>query len=359
MQITHANLLAPRAEENSRPANQSVQDERWEEARSRAAEDSSKRKPDDRSGKPNQPQGLPSQPDSDQQHNEPLQVDPTSAINTDPAIEETDELTAWASFPILIGLVPPQAPIENRSPTAALTELTVGSLEPVVSPPSPAGSQLDQLFSDWLQHVSSTELVGAGSESADGFALDVDAPPIEAAPIPAPESLPPASGGLTTTEMVSSLSDTGRSDEHRGIVAQPSTSITTNVEMVSSGLVEQVQLSEIGDSKVLTLQLHPAELGQVTLHVEWDQDSLKARILTNEIAANEMLNQSKQQMVQALAEQGISFDSLEVAYEGADQSFDEPAQQDAPLGDLAGEDQRSSTEPVIRRKSNSIIDIVA
>lgn len=359
MQITTANLLAPQAEEKTRPANQSVQDERWEEALSRAAEDSSKRKSDDRSSKPNQPEGLPSQPDSDQRHHEPLQVDPTNAINTDPAIEQTDELTAWASFPILIGLVPTQAPVENRSSTAAFAELTVASVEPAVSPPSPAGPQLDQLFSDWLQHVASTELVGAGHESAGGFTLEVDTPPIEAAPVPTLESLPPASGGLTTTEMVSSLSDTGRSDEHRGIVAQPSTSIATNAERVASGLVEQVQLSEIGDSKVLTLQLHPAELGQVTLHVEWEQDSLKARILTNEIAANEMLNQSKQQMVQALAEQGINFDSLEVAYEGADQSFDESAQQDAPLGDQAGEDQRASAGPVIRRKSNSIIDIVA
>ena len=359
MQITHANLLVPQAEENTRPAKQPVQDERWEEARKRATEDSPRRHPEVQSAQPNPPEGLSSQSDSEQP-SELLFVDPASSIDNDSATEETDELAVWANFPILIGFVPPQAPVENRSPAAALTELTVASVESAVGPPSsPAGSQLDQLWTDWLQHISSTELVGAGSESAGGFALEVDTPPFEAAPVPSLESLPSASGGLTTTEMVSSLSDTGQSGDQPGIVAQPSVTTATNVELVSTGLVEQVQLSEIGDSKRLTLQLHPAELGQVTLHVEWDQDSLKARILTNEIAANEMLNQSKQQMVQALAEQGINFDSLEVAYEGANQSFDEPTQQDAPLGDLAGEDEGATAKPVIRRKSNSIIDIVA
>ncbi len=88
-------------------------------------------------------------------------------------------------------------------------------------------------------------------------------------------------------------------------------------ETVADGLVQQVELTENGANRKMVLQLHPAELGQVTLQVDWENETLKATILTNEAAATEVLNQNKHQLVTALAENGISFDSLDVAYQDA------------------------------------------
>ena len=88
-------------------------------------------------------------------------------------------------------------------------------------------------------------------------------------------------------------------------------------ENVVDTIVEQAQLTEVGESKQLTLQLHPAELGQVTLLVDWEVDSLKVKIVANELAANEILNQNKSELIAALAEEGIDFDSLDVSYGNA------------------------------------------
>ena len=86
-------------------------------------------------------------------------------------------------------------------------------------------------------------------------------------------------------------------------------------QTVTNGLVQQAQLNEQGDHRQLVLQLHPAELGQVTLQVDWENETLKAKIIASDLGTSEILNQNKQQMVQALAEEGLSFDSLDVAHD--------------------------------------------
>ena len=125
-------------------------------------------------------------------------------------------------------------------------------------------------------------------------------------------------------------------------------------------IVEQAQLTEVGESKQLTLQLHPAELGQVTLLVEWETDSLKVKIIANELAANEILNRNKSELIAALAEEGIDFDSLDVSYGNAqsepqehDQNF--RSQQLAPelFTSPADPENTETTSPI----SSSNLDI--
>ena len=115
-------------------------------------------------------------------------------------------------------------------------------------------------------------------------------------------------------------------------------------ENVVDTIVEQAQLTEVGESKQLTLQLHPAELGQVTLLVDWEVDSLKVKIVANELAANEILNQNKSELIAALAEEGIDFDSLDVSYGNA-QSEPQDHNKNSRSQQLAPELFASPAEP--------------
>ena len=114
-------------------------------------------------------------------------------------------------------------------------------------------------------------------------------------------------------------------------------------ETVAKTIVQQVQLTEVGESKQLSLQLHPAELGQVTLQVDWENDSLKVKIVANEMAANEILNQNRSELIAALAQEGIDFDSLDISYGNA-QSEPEAHDKNSRSQQLAPELFASSTE---------------
>ena len=131
-------------------------------------------------------------------------------------------------------------------------------------------------------------------------------------------------------------------------------------ENVVDTIVEQAQLTEVGESKQLTLQLHPAELGQVTLLVDWEVDSLKVKIVANELAANEILNQNKSELIAALAEEGIDFDSLDVSYGNAqsepqDHNKNSRSQQLAPeLFASPAEPETETTETTNPNRSSNL-----
>lgn len=143
--------------------------------------------------------------------------------------------------------------------------------------------------------------------------------------------------------------------------AAQSPDVVKNVtSTVAENLVQQVELTENGADRKLIVQLHPAELGQVTLQVDWENETLKAKIFTNEFAANELLNQNKQQLVTALAENGISFDSLDVAYQDAPNEH--TGEKDSvllPNGHESGsENEPVATGATIPNSTTTMVDIV-
>lgn len=140
---------------------------------------------------------------------------------------------------------------------------------------------------------------------------------------------------------------------------QSPTVVKEATQTVADGLVQQAELTENGSSRKLVVQLHPAELGQVMLQVDWENDRLKAKILTNEAAATELLNQNKQQLVTALAENGLNFDSLDVAYQDA--HHEQPENQDGQPFASGTEGERSEVALSGLPKSNTettMVDIV-
>ena len=155
--------------------------------------------------------------------------------------------------------------------------------------------------------------------------------------------------------------------------SEPAGAVTTqaNSSAVSPGevtqtvvdnLVQEVQLTENGESKRLTLQLHPAELGQVSLQIDWEHESLKLKIISNEMVTSEILNQNKPELVAMLAEQGIDFDSLDMSYEsptseGERQSEDSSSRPLDPA--MFATDLEAEVEEQISSNVSSTLDITA
>lgn len=134
---------------------------------------------------------------------------------------------------------------------------------------------------------------------------------------------------------------------------------STPQEMVISAMVQQVNTTEQGEHSTLVVQLHPAELGQVTLQLEWDRDSLNAKILASDSAAMDLLQQHKPQLVAALAENGIDFDSLEVGYENADQQqMNDQSKRGRPVQLSFSSDEKAAGQPVVSTDLASGINVI-
>ncbi|MDG1512222.1 MAG: flagellar hook-length control protein FliK [Mariniblastus sp.] len=131
-------------------------------------------------------------------------------------------------------------------------------------------------------------------------------------------------------------------------------------ETVTENLVQQIRLTERGEQKQMTLQLHPSELGQLTLQLDWDKDVLQVKILASEMVAADLLKQNKSQLVQALAENGIDFDSLDIGYqsEQSDPRDESEAESRFMSADSFNESEEAKpSEQPVPRASSSMIDI--
>ena len=253
-------------------------------------------------------------------------VDPSAQANfgvTDDSQVDT-ELEQPAASDVAFQMVFTQISKGNSEPRAAEVDLDMLPAL-LASPETVALTELQTLAE--INAASDLTAAGDGSsmfttdDSSEGFSLldqgftEAGEFEIDLAPAIPEESVPQSSSHAINQR-----------DE---IAAGPLASVSPKevTQVVSDKLVQQVQLTESGEQKQLTLQLHPAELGQVTLQVDWENESLKVKIVANEMVATEILNQNKSELVSALAEQGIDFDSLDVAYESA-----QPEQQEDQEG---------------------------
>ena len=90
---------------------------------------------------------------------------------------------------------------------------------------------------------------------------------------------------------------------------------------VSETLIQEIPLVEMEGFKRITLKLHPAELGKLTLYVGWENETVKARIVATELATSELLNREKNLLLETMQAQGLNFESFDVSYEGSAQNW--------------------------------------
>ncbi|WP_149498621.1 flagellar hook-length control protein FliK [Roseiconus lacunae] len=99
------------------------------------------------------------------------------------------------------------------------------------------------------------------------------------------------------------------------------TADATAVGLVSETIGEAVE-SAVTDNKSVYLEIHPQELGFLTIEVSHVEDAVEAKIIASEMVTSELLMSHRDQLVQSLQELG--YESLDV-----DISFDQHASNDA------------------------------
>lgn len=118
-------------------------------------------------------------------------------------------------------------------------------------------------------------------------------------------------------------------------------------QRVSDRFIQEATLLNTAESKQITMQLHPAELGRLTLHVGWESEAIVAKIIASEQATMEMLNNDKSWLLDALQSNGVDVESFDISYDGS--SSEQPNSFSGP----AASDRRDSTAE--NQPANSII----
>ena len=228
------------------------------------------------------------------------------------AIEPEDERSAAtlenAELAVVSPLIDPEPVRKKTAPTVTSGQPRAATFKPFPTDPAiqdllavAPGEALSPstLADSILKSTPTFEMPPPGSDEFDFTKADQAEPLVD-------DGLP-----NQIVPVVPSVSEVAEAIPNRSDAVSPAEVTQTVVD----NLVQEVQLTETGEQKRLTLQLHPAELGQVSLQLDWEHDSLKLRIISNEMVTSEILNQNKPDLVSMLAEQGIDFDSLEMSYE--------------------------------------------
>lgn len=79
-------------------------------------------------------------------------------------------------------------------------------------------------------------------------------------------------------------------------------------------LTEIASARHTGEARQLTIELHPAELGQLTVNVDWDNELVKAQIIASEFSTSELLNRDKSILIEAIRESGFDLESFDVSH---------------------------------------------
>jgi flagellar hook-length control protein FliK len=86
-------------------------------------------------------------------------------------------------------------------------------------------------------------------------------------------------------------------------------------DQVSHTLFSELRaVTQSAEASSITIDLHPAELGRLTLSVGVENEAISATIITSELTTNDLLTRDKQILIDVLREQGLEVDSFEISY---------------------------------------------
>ncbi len=131
----------------------------------------------------------------------------------------------------------------------------------------------------------------------------------------------PASGGVIDTSLArADLRGLGLLSNAATVAPNPLPSLhtdTLSTERWSRALGERVVWMVNAGNHKATIQLHPAELGQIELRVSMTQQHASVEITAQQASTREMLEQMSPRLVIALEASGIKLDELKVQAEDA------------------------------------------
>ncbi len=134
---------------------------------------------------------------------------------------------------------------------------------------------------------------------------------------------------LFSLEPLSGQSATSSSQtlETSGFRYIPGTNIHEN--HVINQIVERFAFNRRLESGSVTLRLQPEELGNLKMKIQVKQDSIKAHIVAASPQAQEILERNLPKLKEALAQQGLKLDQIEVTVAASDKDNSQPFQDHA------------------------------
>ena len=165
---------------------------------------------------------------------------------------------------------------------------------------------------------------GDGGSSAtltnpvDAVSIDLDSP-IASSQWTESIADPSKSTNQTTAATISQIrsadSIIGLSSAIQGPSAQSTQSVA---HQVAENFVKDVSLVNKQGSQKITMHLHPAELGRLTVEIGWESDLVSASIVASEKSTSEILNRDRHWLVNSLVASGFELSSFDVSHDSSE-----------------------------------------
>ncbi len=118
-------------------------------------------------------------------------------------------------------------------------------------------------------------------------------------------------------------------------------------------VVERFSMNQRLETGTVTLRLYPQELGELRMEIKVEQDNIKAHITTQNPQVQEILEKNMPRLRDALEQQGMNLEQMEVSVAASDQNDSRPFQENS-----ASHDQSGSLSPSRRASADfaSLLD---
>ena len=187
-----------------------------------------------------------------------------------------------------------------------------------------AGETQDTATAEWTP-TETSKSKAATSPNADQPEVHQQSPPLQLS-----NMVKENASEQTNPVVVSGRSTIDANPVATGTPREPASTTMFDIETVTS-LRNQVSHTLVSEVKVVTrranaseikMDLHPVELGRMTLRVGFENDAISATIVASELATSDLLIRDKQMLINTLRDHGLDVGSFEVSYGGNESQRD-------------------------------------
>lgn len=144
--------------------------------------------------------------------------------------------------------------------------------------------------------------------------------------------------GQSNGEPVSSSQTTGQTPTS---AAKLPSGIMVPENHIVGQVVERFSMNQRLETGTVTLRLYPQELGELRMEIKVEQDNIKAHITTQNPQVQEILEKNMPRLREALEQQGMNLELMEVSVAASDQDDSMPFQENPASHDHSGSLSRS------------------
>ena len=113
-------------------------------------------------------------------------------------------------------------------------------------------------------------------------------------------------------------------------------------------MITRLSMNQRLETSTVNLKLYPQELGELRMEIKVEQDNIKAHIITQNPQAQEMVDRHIPRLREALEQQGLHLQEVEVTIAANDNGNDHRYQDNSRQQQLNRSMQSTITQPVIR-----------